>query len=50
MTRVQSAIEMRQLDQRISIRGFGSRSNFGVRGIKILLDGVPRRLGRDGHV
>ncbi|HEX6433302.1 MAG TPA: TonB-dependent receptor plug domain-containing protein, partial [Gemmatimonadales bacterium] len=29
------------LDQRISIRGFGSRSNFGVRGLKILLDGVP---------
>src|SRR5690348_4320146 len=27
------------LDQRISIRGFGSRSNFGVRGVKILLDG-----------
>ena len=26
------------LDQRISIRGFGARSNFGVRGIKILLD------------
>src|SRR5512143_2505346 len=23
------------LDQRISIRGFGSRSNFGVRGVKI---------------
>ena len=32
------------LDQRISIRGFGSRSNFGVRGLKILLDGVPRTL------
>ena len=32
------------LDQRISIRGFGSRSNFGVRGIKILLDGVPQTL------
>ena len=32
------------LDQRISIRGAGSRSNFGVRGIKILLDGVPQTL------
>ena len=32
------------LDQRISIRGFGSRSNFGVRGIKILLDGIPQTL------
>ncbi|HET6836885.1 MAG TPA: TonB-dependent receptor [Gemmatimonadales bacterium] len=32
------------LDQRISIRGSGSRSNFGVRGLKILLDGVPQTL------
>src|SRR3954463_15618832 len=32
------------LDQRISIRGFGSRSNFGVRGLKILLDGLPQTL------
>jgi iron complex outermembrane recepter protein len=32
------------LDQRISSRGFGSRSNFGVRGLKILLDGVPQTL------
>ena len=32
------------LDQRISIRGFGARSNFGVRGIKILLDGIPQTL------
>ena len=31
-------------DQRISIRGFGRRSNFGVRGLKILLDGVPQTL------
>ncbi len=28
-------------DLRISMRGFGSRAAFGVRGIKILLDGVP---------
>src|SRR5215210_3470693 len=32
------------LDQRISIRGAGSRSNIGVRGLKILLDGVPQTL------
>jgi iron complex outermembrane recepter protein len=32
------------LDQRISIRGFGARSNFGVRGVKILLDGIPQTL------
>ncbi len=32
------------LDQRLSIRGFGSRSNFGTRGVKILLDGVPQTL------
>lgn len=28
-------------DVRFSIRGFGSRSNSGVRGIRILLDGIP---------
>jgi len=32
------------LDQRLSIRGFGSRSAFAVRGIKILLDGIPQTL------
>ena len=32
------------LDQRISIRGVGSRSNFGVRGLKILVDGIPQTL------
>jgi iron complex outermembrane recepter protein len=32
------------LDQRISIRGFGSRSNFGIRGLKILVDGIPQTL------
>src|SRR5206468_5849495 len=31
-------------DQRISIRGFGSRSAFSVRGIKILVDGIPQTL------
>ena len=28
-------------DVRIAIRGFGSRSNTGIRGIRILLDGIP---------
>ncbi len=28
-------------DIRIAIRGFGSRSAFGIRGIKILIDGMP---------
>ncbi len=30
------------LDERLTIRGFGSRSNFGIRGVQILLDGVPQ--------
>jgi len=32
------------LDERLSIRGFGFRSSFGVRGVKILLDGIPQTL------
>ncbi|MCZ4695796.1 TonB-dependent receptor [Ancylomarina euxinus] len=28
-------------DLRISIRGFGSRSAFGIRGIKLIIDGIP---------
>jgi iron complex outermembrane receptor protein len=28
-------------DVRVSIRGFGTRSNTGVRGVRILLDGLP---------
>lgn len=28
-------------DVRIAIRGFGSRSNSGIRGVRILLDGIP---------
>jgi len=31
-------------DPRISIRGFGARSAFGVRGIKVLRDGIPLTL------
>jgi iron complex outermembrane receptor protein len=32
------------VDQRISVRGAGSRANFGARGVKILLDDVPQTL------
>lgn len=28
-------------DLRVSIRGFGSRAAFGVRGVKIIVDGIP---------
>ncbi len=28
-------------DLRISIRGFGARASFGIRGIKLIVDGVP---------
>ncbi|NND06701.1 MAG: TonB-dependent receptor [Saprospiraceae bacterium] len=28
-------------DIRLSIRGFGSRSAFGIRGVKVLVDGIP---------
>ncbi len=28
-------------DLRVSIRGFGARSSFGIRGIKVLVDGIP---------
>lgn len=31
-------------DEQISIRGFGSRSTFGVRSIRLYLDGVPATL------
>lgn len=32
------------LGERISVRGVGYRSNFGVRGVQVLLDGVPLTL------
>ena len=32
------------LDQRISIRGFGGRSAFAIRGVKVLVDGIPQTL------
>ena len=28
-------------DLRISLRGFGARAAFGIRGIKIIIDGIP---------
>ncbi len=31
-------------DLRISIRGFGARANFGIRGLKIISDGIPATL------
>lgn len=31
-------------DLRIAIRGFGARSNFGIRGVKIIVDGIPESL------
>ncbi|MDH3553766.1 MAG: TonB-dependent receptor plug domain-containing protein, partial [Gammaproteobacteria bacterium] len=31
-------------DLRIAIRGFGARSGFGIRGIKIIVDGIPESL------
>lgn len=31
-------------DQQLSIRGFGARSTFGVRGVRIYVDGVPSTM------
>lgn len=31
-------------DLRVSIRGFGARANFGIRGLKIISDGIPATL------
>lgn len=31
-------------DLRISVRGFGARSAFGIQGVKILVDGIPETL------
>ncbi len=33
-------------DLRISIRGFGARSAFGIRGIKLVVDGIPLDYSR----
>ncbi len=32
------------MDTRISVRGFGARSAFGVRGVRIVMDGIPLTL------
>jgi iron complex outermembrane recepter protein len=32
------------LGDRISIRGFGARAGFGVRGVRVLVDGIPATL------
>ncbi len=32
------------LGERISVRGFGARSQFGVRGVKVIVDGIPATL------
>ena len=41
-------------DLQISIRGFGARSTFGVRGIRVIVDGIPATLpdgqGQFSHV
>src|SRR3546814_15701253 len=39
-------------DLQVSIRGFGARSSFGVRGIRLYVDGLParseeRRVGKE---
>lgn len=31
-------------DLRLSVRGFGARSTFGIRGVRVLLDGIPLTL------
>ena len=31
-------------DLRLSLRGFGARSAFGIRGIKVIVDGIPETL------
>ena len=35
-------------DTRVSIRGFGSRARFGIRGVRVLVDGIPTTLA-DGQ-
>jgi len=35
-------------DARISLFGFGARANFGIRGIRLIADGIPLTL-RDGQ-
>src|SRR5512133_3167605 len=38
-------------DLQLSVRGFGTRSTFGVRGVRILIDGIPATMpGGQGQV
>lgn len=41
-------------DVQISVRGFGARSTFGIRGVRLYVDGIPATLpdgqGQIGHV
>ena len=41
-------------DLQISIRGFGARASFGVRGVRVLVDGIPATLpdgqGQVSHI
>lgn len=41
-------------DIQVSIRGFGARSSFGIRGVRVLVDGIPATLpdgqGQVSHV
>src|SRR5690606_21579144 len=30
--------------ERLSIRGFGARAQFGIRGVKVVVDGIPATL------
>jgi iron complex outermembrane receptor protein len=32
------------LGERVSVRGFGARTQFGVRGVKVIVDGIPATL------
>lgn len=32
------------LGERISVRGFGARAQFGVRGVRVLIDGIPATM------
>ena len=31
-------------DLQLSIRGFGSRSTFGIRGVRLIVDGIPATM------
>ena len=35
-------------DLQLSVRGFGSRSTFGIRGVRLIIDGIPATMP-DGH-